>query len=133
MSRTYPSKSSLILLLTIAVGFSMLALPAVAQTQGSSSAGQTVSQNARGLRAPLPVDDLVVTAVDTDQAKIKLRHNRQGWEHWFQLSDDTVIRSEADKKQHLQLEEVKAGDRAQVYVARKLLGGKTVYLTVDNS
>lgn len=131
MSQKHSTKLSLILLL--AAGLSVLAWPALAQSQGSSSAGQTASQSARALRAPQPVDDLVVTAVDVDQAKIKLRHNRQGWEHWFQLGDDTVIRKEADKKQHLQLDAVKAGDRAEVYVARKLLGGKTVYLTVDNS
>ncbi len=131
MSKKHSANPFLISLLAVVLG--VLAMPALAQTQGSSSAGQTTSQSARALRAPQPVDELVVTAVDVDQAKIKLRHNRQGWEHWFELNDDTVIRSEADKKQLLQLDEVKAGDRAEVYVARKLLGGRTVYLTVDNT
>ena len=133
MSRKNPSNSSLILLLAMAVGISMLALPAGAQTQGSSSAGQTTSFHVRGLKGPQPVEDLVVTAVDAEQTRIKLRHSDQGWEHWFELNDETVIRSAADKKQQLLLENVKVGDRADVYVARKLLGGKTVYLTVDNS
>ena len=132
MSQTNPPRLSLTLLLAMVLGLSSMALPALAQTQGSSSAGQTASQNARALKGPQPTTGLVVTAVDSEQGKIKLRSNNQGWEHWFEMTDETVIRSAADKQRVLSLTDIQVGKKAEVFVAHKLLGGKTVYLTVED-
>ena len=111
----------------------LMTAPSFAQYQGSSSAGETTSMAARGLKAPQPFEHLVVTAVSVDQGKIKLQHQRQGWDRWFELSDDTVLRSASDKAMLLSLSDVQKGQPVSVFIARKLLGGKTVYLNIGDT
>ena len=112
----------------------LLASTAGAQINGGSkSAGSTASMAARSLRAPEPVKHLVVTQVDVENGKVKLQHQRQGWNRWFELTDDTVIRSVSDKDRTLALMDVRTGQNVSVFIARKLFGGKTVYLNVDDT